>query len=140
MKRLMIPVALIAATLVASPATFAQGRELAGAWVLDLEKTGKKEGPQMVVISLDDKEFIARLGRDDAAKAFTFRLDGTETALEDGHKTRAQWKGDKLAATVTSPQGVPETVTFSRDGAWLLMEGATHEGPMKLYFRKAPAK
>ena len=34
-----------------------------------------------------------------------------------------------------------ETVTFSRDGAWLVMEGTSKEhGPMKFYFKKAPAK
>jgi hypothetical protein len=32
----------------------------------------------------------------------------------------------------------PETVVFSRDGAWLVMEGNSKQhGPMKFYFRKS---
>jgi hypothetical protein len=92
----------------------------------------------MVVITMTDKEFTARLGSE-KAQPMIFKLDGTETELKErGAKTKAVWNGSKLNATVTSEHG-PETVVFSRDGAWLVMEGSSKQhGPMKLYFKKAP--
>jgi hypothetical protein len=73
----------------------------------------------------------------------TFKLDGTEGIVKNGEtiraRTKAAWKGNKLEATLIPEGRNPETVTFSRDGAWLVVEAPTTEkGPMKLYFKKAP--
>ena len=139
MKRLILPIVMFATVLAAATPAFAQGKDLAGSWMLDAEKSGKSDGPPAIVLTLTDKEFTARLGGE-KARVMTFKLDGTETALAEGVKTKAAWKGNRLDATVTTPNG-PETVSFSRDGAWLVMEGSHPEhGPMKFYFKKAPAK
>lgn len=141
MKRLMIPVVILAAILAAAMPAFAQSKDLAGWWVLDVEKSGTKDGPPMVVITQSDKELTARLGSE-TARLMTFKLDGTETTLAEGPaKTKAAWKGSRLEATVTMPDRGPETVTLSRDGAWLVIEANPREhGPTKLYFKKDPAK
>jgi hypothetical protein len=128
------------AALVSTTTVFAQSKDLAGSWVLDVEKSGKKEGPPVVAITLTAAEFVARVGSEQAAPV-TFKLDGTETPAEKGGKTKAAWNGNKLDATFISRDGNAQTITFSRDGAWLVMEGRSkEEGPMKLYFKKAAAK
>ena len=138
MKRLVMLFAMLAAVAATAP-VWAQSKDLAGSWVLDAEKTGSSEGPKMVVITLTATEFTARMGSE-TAPAMAFKLDGTETALKDGGKTKAAWRGDKLDATLTNERG-PETVTLSRDGAWLVVESTRGQrGPMKLYFKKAPSK
>lgn len=139
MKRLMMPIVMFATVLAAATPAYAQSKDFAGSWVLDAEKSGSKEGPPMIIVTLTEKEFTARLGNE-TARLMTFKLDGTETTLSEGVKTKAAWNGSKLAATVVSERG-PETLMISRDGAWLVMEGSHPErGPMKLYFKKAPAK
>ena len=139
MKRLIVPIVMFATVLAAATPAFAQSKDFAGSWVLDAEKSGSKEGPPMIILTLTDKEFTARMGNE-KARLMTFNLDGSETTLAEGVKTKVAWKGSKLAATVVTERG-PETLTISRDGAWLVMEGAHPEhGPMKLYFKKAPAK
>ena len=139
MRRLMMSIAMVATVLGTATSVFAQSKDFAGSWVLDVEKTGSKDGPPAIVLTLTDKEMTAKMGGD-TARLMTFRLDGTETTLAEGVKTKAAWNGNKLAATVVSDRG-PETITISRDGAWLVMEGSHPEhGPMKLYFKKAPAK
>ena len=140
MQRLITSLAMIIAVAAAATPAFAQSRDLAGSWVLDAEKSGTKDGPPMVVLTLTAKEFTARLGGE-TARLMTFKLDGTETTLADGAgKTKAEWKGNKLDATVTIETG-PQTATFSRDGVWLVMEGnSPQRGQVKLYYRKAPAK
>src|SRR5262245_4311181 len=142
MTRLMLFVSALAVTV--TTVVVAQTRDLAGTWLIDPEKSaetsGKAPGPPMMVITLTEKEFTARMGSDTAA-TMTFKLDGTETALKGGARTKAAWKGQKLEATVISENGVPETITFSRDGAWMVMEGMMPKhGPVKFFFKRAPAK
>jgi hypothetical protein len=139
MKRLMMPIVMFVTILAAATPSFAQSKEFAGSWLLDTDKSGSKDGPPMIVVTMTDKEFTARLGSE-TARLMTFKLDGTEFTQTEGVKTKAAWSGNKLAVTVVTERG-PETLTISRDGAWLVMEGVHPEhGPMKLYFKKAPAK
>jgi hypothetical protein len=139
MKRLIIAIVALAAVF-GGPIMSGQGKDLAGTWLLDAEKSATKDGPPVVILLLSEKEFTARFGNE-KAKAMTFSLDGTERVMPDGHKTKAAWKGSRLEATVTPPDRGPETVTFSRDGNWLVVEPNSKEhGPQKLYFKKAPAK
>jgi hypothetical protein len=136
MKRLILPLVVAAAVGVAAAPAAAQSKDLSGSWTLDVEKSGTKDGPSLLVITLTDTEFTAGFGNA-KAPAMTFKLDGTETALKDGGKSKASWRGNKLDATVISPHGVAETVSFSRDGEWLVMEGVKPKhGPLKLYFKK----
>lgn len=140
MRKLFVLFVGLAAVLTATTTTFAQSKDLGGSWVLDVEKSGKKEGPPMIAITLSASEFVAKVGSEKAA-AVTFKLDGTETPAEKGGKTKAAWNGNKLDATFISRDGKAETITFSRDGAWLVMEGrSTDHGAMKFYFKKADGK
>jgi len=138
MKRLMA-LFVVAAMLVASAASAqAQGKDLAGSWALDAEKSKPKDGPALVVITLTDKEFTTRFGSA-TARVMPFKLDGTETTVGENYRTKAAWKGSKLEATVVSPS-YTETITFFREGAYLVMEGSSREhGPLKFYFKKVPA-
>jgi len=141
MKKLFVLFVGIAVFLTATTPTFAQSKDLSGSWVLDAEKSGKKEGPPAISITLTASEFIAKLGPE-TAPAVTFKLDGTETPMpKGGGKARAKWEGNKVAATIVAPNGNTDTVRFSRDGAWLVMEGESKEhGPTKFYFKKADGK
>lgn len=143
MKRLAIAMACVLPMLAATATTFAQARDFAGTWVLDPEKTGSSDGPKQVVLTLTAKEFTAKFGGENA-QVMPFKLDGTETVVKDGDKTRgktkAVWKGDKLEATVITERAT-DNVTFSRDGAWLVVEPSSPQhGPTKLYFKKASGK
>ena len=95
MERLtMLFVAVLAAT------TFAQGRDLGGTWLLDAEKSSTKQGPATMTIVLGANEFKVTMGDGTRAATLAFKLDGTETELEHGNKGKAEWKGDKLEATI----------------------------------------
>ena len=137
MKRL-VTLFVVAAMVASSASAQAQSKELAGSWALDAEKSTSKDAPKMVVLTLTDKEFTTRFGST-TARVMPFKLDGTETAVGENYKTKAVWKGTKLEATVVSPT-YTETITFFREGAWLVMEGSSREhGPLKFYFKKIPA-
>lgn len=124
---------------VMTTAVFAQGREFSGSWVLDVEKSGSKQGPPVMTIVLTAKEFKVTMGAGERVETIVLKTDGTETEVDHGNKGKAEWKGDKLVATIISSHG-PSSVTFSREGAWLVQEGEGGRGPSKLYFKKAPAK
>jgi hypothetical protein len=134
--------AMLVAVFAATKTTQAQSKDLAGTWVLDVEKSGTSDAPKEVTTTLSASEFTARVGGE-KAQVMTFKLDGTEATVKSGDTvratTKAAWKGNKLEASVT-PAGRPaEIVTFSREGAWLVVEApATEKGPLKLYFKKAP--
>ena len=136
MKQWIIFILLVAAGLIAGPVS-AQSKDFAGSWTLDVAKTGSKDGPPMVVITLTEKEFTARLGSA-TGRQMTFRTDGTETDVSNGTRGKASWKATRLEATIITPGG-PETVTFWREGAWLVVEASSEKGPMKFFFTKTPA-
>jgi hypothetical protein len=77
-------------------------------------------GPGTMTIVLGANEFKVTMGDGTRAATVAFKLDGTETELEHGNKGKAEWKGDKLEATIISSRG-PSSVTFSRE--------ARHRGP-----------
>jgi hypothetical protein len=133
MKRLIVFIVLILVGLMAGPAG-AQNRDLAGTWTLDVEKTGSKDGPPSVVLTLTASEFTARLGGP-VARLMTFKTDGTETDVSQGVRGKAVWTGNTLEATLLLPSG-PETVKFSRDGAWLLVEPRVDKGPARFFFKR----
>ena len=94
MKKLtgLLPCAVICvAMVVAAQPAFAQGRDFAGSWTLDAEKTTRKDGPAMVIIALTDKELTVKFGP--TAPVMPFNLDGSERVVkEKGATTRAAWK------------------------------------------------
>jgi hypothetical protein len=138
MKRLMI--AMVALTALYGGPMSGPSKDIAGTWLLDAEKSATKDGPPMVILSLTSKELEARFGNE-KARAMTFTLDGVEQVTSEGAKTKAAWKGSRLEATVTMPGREAETVVFSRDGSWLVVDVSMKErGAQKLYFKKAPAK
>ena len=141
MKKLFVLFVGFAVVLTATTITLAQSKDLGGAWVLDVEKSGKKDGPPAVYITMTASELIVKMGSE-TSPAATFKLDGTETPMpRGGGQAKATWEGNKVAVTITSPNENADTVKFSRDGAWLVMEGQSKDqGAMKFYFKKADGK
>ena len=153
MKKLirLIPIVVTGVVILAAAGiAHAQGRDFGGSWTLDVEKSGTKDGPSQAIITQTEKELTVKFGP--TAPAMSFNLDGTERVVkEQSATTRAVWKGDKLEVTVKMPPPPaagdhpagdgPESITISRDGGWLVLEakGKDHR-PMKLFFKKAPAK
>ena len=136
MKRLFVMMCLAVMTATA----FAQSKDFGGTWVLDVEKSGTKEAPPGMTITMTPKIFSVQFdGAGRGQAPLTFNLDGTETTLERGAKGKVAWKGNKLEVTIVTPNG-PQSITFAREGAWLMQEGISPRGPMKIYFKKAPAK
>ena len=140
MKRL-VTLVLVTGAVISATSIFAQGRDLAGSWVVDPEKTTDKYAPQSIVLTLTAKEFTAQAGGE-KAPVMTFKLDGTETELKldggkSGAKAKAAWKGDKLEVMLLRGER-SETLTFSREGTWLVVEVQSPEhGKIKNYFKKA---
>jgi hypothetical protein len=127
-----------------SMSAFAQGRDLAGAWVVDTAKTAphagaapESGGPPKVFIKQTAKEISIGMGPPD--NIVTFNLDGTEAEQKMG-KSKMEWKGDKFLATLINGRGGETmTLTFYREGAWLVVEEPRHEGAgvEKVYYAKA---
>lgn len=136
-RRLISSLAIAVAC--AAAATLAQtsdrSKDLAGTWVIDADKSGGAEDPAVVVLTMTATDFTARFGSE-TARVTAFKLDGTETMLPNGGKAQAAWRGATLDATVTTQRG-PDTISFSRDGAWLVIDLNTPRGPKKLFFKKA---
>ena len=140
---------LVAALAISAPA-FAQGRNIAGTWVLDEAKTGpipgapagaaaRAGGPPKMFIKQTPKDISIGMGRED--NAVTFNLDGSVSEQKLG-KSQMEWKGDKFLAKVTDGRGGEAiTLTFYREGAWLVVESPAHGGGgiEKMYYAKAPA-
>jgi len=120
-----------------SMTALAQSKDFAGSWVLDPEKSGTTQGPPAVIIKMTPAEFRLKLGSDD--QEVLFKLDGSETEQPNGNRSKAVWKGSKLEATLTMSRGA-QSITFSREGAWLVLERESSRGPSKLYLKKAPPK
>ena len=134
MKRLAM-LMIIAMTMTVT----AQGKDFNGSWVLDVEKSGSKNGPPEMTVTLNAKELAVTAGTGERAQTLRFALDGTETDMGNGRKGKAAWKGDKLVTTLTTSRG-PVTVTLWREGVWLVQEAGGGGESTKLYFKKAPAK
>jgi hypothetical protein len=138
MKKLVMPIVMCAVVLCAGRPALAQSKDLAGTWAFDAEKSSTKDGPPSVVLALSATELKVTMGK---ADALLFTLDGKETPMANGGKTKAQWQGNKLVATLISKGGESESITFFRNGELLVMEGQSRQhGPMTLYFKRAPVK
>ena len=140
--------ALFAVAMTAT--TFAQGRTIAGTWQLDVAKTGpaaaqagaRAGGPPKMFIKQTTKDISIGMGTE--ANAVTFNLDGSEAEQKMG-KSKMEWKGNKLIATVTSTRdgkAMSMSLTFYRDGAWLVVENPAHDGGgvEKMYYAKAASE
>lgn len=137
-------------TVAMTATTFAQGREIAGTWVLDPAKTGPIQGapagagaggPIKMYVKQTPKEISVAMGNE--ANVVVFNIDGTENEQKMG-KSKMEWKGDKLIATVSATrEGKARTnaLTFYREGAWLVVENPAHDGGgvEKIYYAKAAA-
>ena len=136
MMRTMVQVWVIVLVAALPVLVSAQGRDLAGTWALDTEKSGRSDGPPLVVITQTASEVTLRLGRE-SARLIPFKLDGSETTLPGGEKSRAKWIRDRFEATLASDHGEDRTFTFSREGSWLVLEADRGHGPEKHYLKKA---
>jgi len=145
MKKLAV---ILTVAVAMSVSALAQGRNLAGAWTFDAAKTGAiagapagSSGPPKVFIKQTAKEISIGMGRED--NIVTFNLDGSENVQTQG-TSKMKWNGDKFVATVASSHGGgDQSITFYREGAWLVVEEPPHGGTVltKMYYAKAaPAK
>lgn len=146
---------LFTIALAATP--FVESRDLSGTWTLDAAKTGPlagapaakapdasgrqagPAGPPKMFIKQSTKEISIGMGRED--NVVTFNLDGSENEQKQG-KSKMAWKGDKFVATITSARAGTNggmSLTFYREGAWLVVEEPAHGGTgiEKLYYAKA---
>jgi len=114
-------------TVAMSATTFAQGRDLAGTWVLDPAKTGPIQGapagaaaggPVKMFVKQTASEISVAMGSE--TNVVAFNIDGTEKEQKIG-TSKMEWKGNKMLATVSSQRNTM-TLTFYRDGAWLVVE------------------
>lgn len=134
-------------TVAMAATTFAQGRSIAGTWVLDVAKTGapaagaagRAGGPPKMFITQTPKEISIGMGSE--TNVVSFNLDGSESEQKMG-KSKMEWKGDKLVATVSATRegkAVTNSLTFYREGAWLVAENPAHSGGgvEKMYYAKA---
>lgn len=127
--------------LALTTAAFAQGRDFSGTWALDTEKTGAAQGPPSLTVAMTKTELSLTMGAK-TAQTVTFKLDGSEVSTTQDSTSHVVWRGDVLDIVTKSTdklKGAPvsSTLSFSRSGAWLVMEGQTPKGTMKLYFKKA---
>ena len=132
MKRLTMTIVAVTTILVLTPAVAAQSRDLAGSWVLDTDKTGKAEGPTRVILTLTDKEFVAKIGRD-SLQTYTFKLDGTELNL-DFSPTWA--RVEQMLPAVVRP--MPSAI--SKNLLTIEMRGKVSSRPDELKFNKKLAE
>jgi hypothetical protein len=144
-------IAVFVVAVAMSAAAFAQGRNIAGAWALDIAKTGapaasaagRAGGPPKMFITQTPKAIAIAMGNE--ANVVSFNLDGSESEQKMG-KSRMEWKGDKFIATVSATRdgkAMTNSLTFYREGAWLVVENPAHDGGgvEKMYYAKAaPAK
>ena len=143
MKKLAV---LLTVVVAMSVSAFAQGRAIAGEWVVDTTKTPAhagaapgEGGPPKVFIKQTAKEITIGMGSPD--NIVTFNLDGSVAEQKMG-KSKMEWKGDKFLATLINGRGGETmTLTFYREGAWLVVEEPLHEGTgvEKVYYTKAAA-
>jgi hypothetical protein len=137
---------LVAALAVSAPA-LAQGRNIAGTWVLDVAKTGapaagaagRAGGPPKMFIKQTPKDISIAMGAE--TNIVTFNLDGSGAEQKMG-KSKMEWKGDKFVATVSATRDgktITNALTFYREGAWLVVENPAHDGAgiEKMYYAKA---
>lgn len=129
---------IVAVWLIAAPA-FAQTKDLAGTWMMDVEKSGTKEGPPIVILTQSDKEVTLRAGGE-KGRLVTYTLDGVEREFIPGVKTKAVWKGTKLETTMTTVERGVEQIVLSRDGVWLVAEVMHPELGLKKWYFKRSAK
>ena len=140
-------------TVAMSATTFAQGRNIAGTWTLDAAKTGPiagapaagargAAGPPKMFIKQTPTEISIGMGTE--TNVVSFNLDGSEAEQKMG-KSKMEWKGDKFVATVSATRDgktMTNSLTFYREGAWLVVENPAHggNGTDKMYYAKTPVE
>ena len=111
----------------------AQSRDFNGTWIMDKERSTGDEGPPQFTVVMTATTLTMTPPETAKMPPLVFTLDGKET-LRGGLMFKAEWKNDKLETTIGGT-----TITWSREGAFLVHEGPMKPGdkPSKIYYKKA---
>jgi len=144
----------VAAVVLWAAAAFAQGKDFSGKWAPDAEKNaaaagaaaggggggrgGGRGGGGPMTITQDAKTLtIEREGANGATKT-VYNLDGSpskNTGRGGEVESMAKWDGAKLVITTKGANG--DTVSsWYMEGANLVQETTTPNGPRKVYYKK----
>ena len=144
----------VAAVVLWAAAAFAQGKDFSGKWAPDAEKNaaaagaggggggggrgGGRGGGGPMTITQDAKTLtIEREGPNGATKT-VYNLDGSpskNTGRGGEVESMAKWDGAKLVITTKGANG--DTVSsWYMEGANLVQETTTPNGPRKVYYKK----
>ena len=127
---------LTAAFFLFTASTIAQSKDFSGTWVPDATKSGDTHHAPTLVITMDTKTISLRPV--DEKHALVFNLDGSETTQPLGARGKAAWRGSKLELTLITPRG-PQSMTWSRDGDWLVQESQGRSGAVTVFFKRQSA-
>jgi len=146
MMRRAITVFGAAAIILGSVGVFAQGKpSFSGSWTPDAEKTMAANpnqpkavpAPRPFVIKQDMAFWtMERLGAATGPKPIEYRLNNqpmevTSSRTQGPAQVRARWVGDTIVfETTTEEKGakVVSTVTYAREGAWLVVTTKEPDG------------
>jgi hypothetical protein len=144
----------VAAVVLWAAAAFAQGKDFSGKWAPDAEKNaaaagaaaggggggrgGGRGGGGPMTITQDAKTLtIEREGQNGTTKT-VYNLDGSpskNTGRGGEVESMAKWDGAKLVITTKGANG--DTVSsWYMEGANLVQETTTPNGPRKVYYKK----
>jgi hypothetical protein len=157
MRRLAITLSVLAAVAFATGLS-ARAADFSGKWAPDTDKnpapmTGATggatvpqgmrgmSGPMTITMDAKDMKVVRQINGTNTSTA-TYHLDGSPSTNAMGRGgdrvSTAKWDGDKLVITTKATQsGQADAVqTFYMDGADLVVESNTANGPMKVYYKK----
>jgi len=157
MRRLAITLSVLAAVAFATGLA-ARAADFSGKWTPDADKnpapmTGATagatvpqgmrgmSGPMTITMDAKDMKVVRQISGTNTSTA-TYHLDGSPSINAMGaggdRTSTAKWDGDKLVITTkaTQPGRADLVTTYSMDGADLVVETATANGPQKVYYKK----
>src|SRR5579862_2470792 len=159
MRRLAITLSVLAAVVFATGLA-AQGKDFSGKWVPDPDKNpapmtgstgssatgGNRAGQRGMAgpmsITMDAKTMKTESQGGNGTNTATYNLDGSDSKNAMGRGgdrvSNAKWDGAKLVITTKATQaGQADAVTsYYMDGADLVVENTTPNGPVKTYYKK----
>jgi|SRR5579863_402648 len=158
MRRLAITLSVLAAVAFATGLS-ARAADFSGKWAPDADKnpapmtgaTGGATGTNPagmrrpggpMTITMDAKTMKVERSIGNGTSTCTYNLDGTTSTCAMGRggdrTSTAKWDGAKLVITTKATQdGQADLVTsYYMDGADLVIETTTANGPQKVYYKK----
>jgi hypothetical protein len=158
MRRLAITLSMLAAIVFATGLS-AQGKDFSGKWAPDADKNpapmngstggatggnrggGRGPGGPMTV-TMDGKTMKIERANANGSTTSSYNLDGTDSKNTMGRGgdriSNAKWDGAKLVVTTKAAQagGADSVTSYYMEGADLVVETTTQNGPQKTYYKK----